>query len=106
VENAVVPLLPHGRARAGEIARRLRFSQRTFARRLALEGLTFSEVVESLRRELAEQYLADSGLSISKIAWLLGYRENSAFAHAFKRWTGKTPRQARAQQGSAQRGKT
>jgi len=102
VENAVVPLLPHGKARAGEIARRLGFGQRTFARRLSLEGLTFSEVLESLRRELAWQYLADPGLPISQIAWILGYQEISAFAHAFKRWTGKTPREVRAQQGSAQ----
>jgi AraC-like DNA-binding protein/DNA-binding Lrp family transcriptional regulator len=104
VENAVVPLLPHGKARAGEIARRLGLSQRTFARRLSLESLTFSEILESLRRDLAEQYLADPGLSISQIAWILGYRENSAFAHAFRRWTGKTPRRARALQGSVQRG--
>ena len=104
VENAVVPLLPHGKARAGEIARQLGFSQRTFARRLSLEGLTFSEVLESLRRDLSEQYLADPSLSISQIAWLLGYQETSAFAHAFKRWTGKTPREARAQQEGAPRG--
>jgi AraC-like DNA-binding protein len=102
VENAVVPLLPHGKARAGEIARRLGLSQRTFARRLSLESLTFSEILESLRRDLAEQYLADPDLSISQIAWILGYRENSAFAHAFRRWTGKTPRRARALQVSVQ----
>jgi AraC-like DNA-binding protein len=35
-------------------------------------------------------------LSISQIAWLLGYREVSALTHAFKRWTGKTPREARS----------
>jgi len=34
-------------------------------------------------------------LSISQIAWLLGYQEVSAFTHAFKRWTGRTPREAR-----------
>jgi len=33
-------------------------------------------------------------LQIAKIAWLLGYKEASAFNHAFKRWTGKTPRAA------------
>lgn len=104
VENTIVPLLPHGMARAGEIAHRLGFSQRTFARRLSAEGLTFLEVLEGLRRELAEQYLADPGLSISQIAWILGYQEVSAFAHAFKRWTGKTPREARTQRESAQRG--
>jgi AraC-like DNA-binding protein len=52
-------------------------------------------VVESLRRDLALQYLANQDLSISRIAWLLGYQEVSAFTHAFKRWTGKTPRHAR-----------
>lgn len=97
VENAIVPLLPHGKTRAPQIAIRLGVSQRTSARRLALEGVSFSEVLEGLRGDLARQYLSDPGLSISRIAWLLGYQEVSAFTHAFKRWTGKTPREARAQ---------
>ena len=96
VENAIVPLLPHGTARASEIARRLGLSQRTFARRLSLEGITFSEVLEKLRSDLAERYLNDEDVSISQIAWLLGYREVSALTHAFKRWTGKTPREVRS----------
>jgi AraC-like DNA-binding protein len=100
VENAIVPLLPHGKARADEIARQLGVSRRTFGRRLSLEGVTFSEVLESLRSDLAERYLSDESLSISQIAWLLGYQEVSAFTHAFKRWTGKTPRDARARAAS------
>ncbi len=98
VENAIVPLLPHGKVRASEIAARLGLSQRTTARRLALEGVTFSEVLESLRSDLARQYLSDPDLSISRIAWLLGYQQVSAFTHAFKRRTGKTPREAHARQ--------
>jgi AraC-like DNA-binding protein len=96
VENAIVPLLPHGKARADEVARRLGISRRTFARRLSLEELTFSDVLASLRSDLAMRYLADANLSISQVAWLLGYQEVSAFTHAFKRWTGKTPREARS----------
>ena len=96
VENALVPLLPHGKAQAAEIAGRLGLSQRTLARRLAAEGVTFSEVLESLRSDLARRYLADDSLSISQIAWLLGYQEVSAFTHAFKRWSGITPREARS----------
>ena len=96
VENAIVPLLPHGKIRVSEIARRFGVSPRTFARRLSSEGITFSEVLESLRSDLAERYLAEDGMSISQIAWLLGYQEVSALTHAFKRWTGTTPRQARA----------
>jgi AraC-like DNA-binding protein len=96
VENAIVPLLPHGKGHAREIAPRLGLSQRTLARRLSLEGLTFSELLEKLRSDLAERYLTDDGLSISQISWLLGYQEVSAFTHAFKRWTGKTPRELRS----------
>jgi AraC-like DNA-binding protein len=95
VENAIVQLLPHGKVRASGIAARLGLSQRTLARRLALEGGTFSEIFETLRGDLGRQYLSDPDLSISRIAWLLGYAEVSAFTHAFKRWTGKTPREAR-----------
>jgi AraC-like DNA-binding protein len=96
VENAIAPLLPHGKARIDEIARRLCRSPRTLARQLASEGLTFAGVLAELRADLAKRYLNDQNLAISEIAWLLGYREVSTFTHAFKRWTGKTPREARA----------
>jgi AraC-like DNA-binding protein len=39
---------------------------------------------------------AELDLSISQIAWLLGYQEVSALTHAYRRWTGKTPREARS----------
>lgn len=95
VENCVVPLLPHGEAHAGEVARQLGVSRRTLVRRLSAEGLTFSILLKDLRFGLAERYLADEDLSVSKIAWLLGFGDVSSFAHAFKRWAGRTPRQAR-----------
>jgi len=97
LENAIVPLLPHGKARADEVARRLGLSQRTLARRLASEGLTFESILGDLRVDLAKRYLRDEALAVSQIAWLVGYKEVSAFTHAFKRWTGKTPREARSQ---------
>jgi AraC-like DNA-binding protein len=95
VENAIAQLLPHGRARAAEIARRLGVSQRTLVRRLASEGLTFAGILQDLRSNLAARHLRDETLPISKIAWLLGYQDVSAFTHAFKRWSGTTPRMAR-----------
>jgi len=101
VENAIAALLPHGKARIDEVARRLGMSQRTLARRLAAQGLTFSDVLNRLRRDLAHRHVRDSDLSISQIAWLLGYQEVSAFTHAFKRWTGMTPRELRARAQNA-----
>jgi AraC-like DNA-binding protein len=95
VENAIVPLLPHGKANAKDVAQKLGMSQRTFARHLASEGLTFVAMLKELRMDLAKRDLADRDLSISQIAWLLGYKDVSSFTHAFKRWTGDTPRMTR-----------
>src|SRR5262249_1324158 len=95
VENAIAPQLPHGKVRLGEIARKLGVSQRTLARRLSSEGLTFAGVVQRLKSDLAKRHLANEKLSISEVAWMLGYQDVSAFAHAFKRWTGRAPRAMR-----------
>jgi AraC-like DNA-binding protein len=95
VENAILPLLPHGEANLEEVARKLGVSRRTLARRLSSEKLTFSAVMEDLKINLSERYLADDYLSVSQVAWLVGYQEVSSFTHAFRRWTGKSPRQVR-----------
>jgi AraC-like DNA-binding protein len=95
VENALALLLPHGEARANAIARKLGVSRRTLARRLASERLTFAGLVQRFKCDLAKRHLEDKTLSISEIAWLLGYQDVSAFTHAFKRWTGTAPRAVR-----------
>jgi AraC-like DNA-binding protein len=95
-ENAIASVLPHGRVLVEDVARSLGMSERTLARKLSDEGLNFTEILQQLRRDLAVRYLGDHKLHVSKIAWLLGFHEVSTFTHAFKRWTGKTPRQMRA----------
>jgi AraC-like DNA-binding protein len=95
VENAISSLLPHGRVLVEDVARSLGMSKRTLARRLSDEGLNFTDILQQLRRDLAVRYLDDRKLHVSKIAWLLGFHEVSAFTHACKRWTGKTPREIR-----------
>jgi AraC-like DNA-binding protein len=95
VENAISTMLPHGRVLAENVARSLGMSERTLARKLSDERLNFTEILQQLRRNLAVRYLDDRKLHVSKIAWLLGFNEVSAFTHAFKRWTGKTPSEMR-----------
>jgi AraC-like DNA-binding protein len=92
VEDQIAQLLPHGKANASEIARRLGMSRRTLARALSDEGATFSGALERLREALAKRYLQERELPITEVAWLLGYREISSFTHAFVRWTGLTPK--------------
>ena len=95
VEKEVEKLLPHGKARQRTVATALGMSARTFSRRLAVERTTYDEVVDQLRRSLALQYLKKPGMSLSQIAWLLGYEGSSSFNHAFRRWTGHSPTVAR-----------
>jgi AraC-like DNA-binding protein len=95
VEDVLIKLLPHGRANALEVARQLGMGRRTLTRALSGEGTSFSEVLEQLREALATRYLRERELPVSQIAWLLGYREVSSFIHAYRRWTGMTPRQLR-----------
>jgi AraC-like DNA-binding protein len=104
VENAIAALLPHAQARLESVARKLGVSPRTLRRKLAAEGLTFARILEELRLVLAKRYLAEHDLSVSRIAWLLGYTEVSGFSHAFRRWTGRPPRaDRRAPRRSAKR---
>jgi AraC-like DNA-binding protein len=95
VENELEKLLPSAKAKKQTVAKVLALSVRTLSRRLADEGTTYEEVVDQLRRTLALQYIKDPGMSISQIAWLLGYEGATSFNHAFKRWTGRSPFVAR-----------
>ena len=98
VEDTVPQLLPNGKPRVSEVARQLGMSTRTLSRKLSAEGVAFTDILDQLRSALAQDYLSERELPISEIAWLLGYCEVSSFTHAFKRWTGKTPRQFRSEE--------
>ena len=95
IENAITLLLPHGKARLPAVAKKLGMSSRTLARKMAAEELSFSNILNQLRSDLATHYLSDAGLSISQIAWLVGYQGIGAFSHSYKRWTGSNPKTMR-----------
>jgi AraC-like DNA-binding protein len=95
VERVLPQLLPHAKASASNVAQKLAISTRTLSRKLRDEDVAFGEILEETRAALAKRYLAERDLPVSEIAWLLGYGEVSSFTHAFKRWTGTTPRQFR-----------
>jgi AraC-like DNA-binding protein len=96
VERLIPDLLPHGKANVPELARRLGMSSRTLSRKLHDEQTAFLDLLDEMRASLAQRYLGERELPMSEIAWLLGYREVSSFTHAFRRWTGMTPRQFRS----------
>ncbi len=98
VENEIAVQLPHRKVRHHVVAAKLGMSPRTLARRLSAEGLSFADIVVEVRSALATRYLADRSLTISQIAWLLGYAQVGTFTRAFRRWTGMAPTAARARQ--------
>lgn len=79
-----------------DLARQMAMSQRTLRRRLSNEGVTYSALLDQVRRDLAEQHLRDRRLSVGEIAFALGYSEPATFHRAFRRWTGATPAAYRA----------
>jgi AraC-like DNA-binding protein len=101
VENEIVQLLPHGKAQVEKVASNLGMSNRTLARRLAEEGTSYAEILNELRRDLSARYLKDPALSLNQIAWLLGYSMVTSLNHAFRRWTGSSPKIAGMRVASA-----
>lgn len=77
------------------IADTLHLSPRSLQRKLAAAGTTFSKLVEAVRNELAESYLADKNLTLVEISYMLGFSSQSSFSRAFKRWSGVTPQDFR-----------
>lgn len=87
--------LGRGELSLDKIAHDLGMTSCVLSRRLKAEGISFSALVEAVRCELADYYIKQQDISISEMAFLLGYSELSAFSRAFKRWFGCNPRQFR-----------
>ncbi len=85
-------LLPRGEPSLETVARQLGIGSRTLQRRLRDQSLTFRGVVDDVRRDCAIAQLAHPDTSVAEIAFALGFSTPSAFHHAFRRWTGHSPR--------------
>jgi AraC-like DNA-binding protein len=96
MRTAVRMKLAAGYPSLEEIAESLRAPLGVIHQDLGAAGLTYKDMVEEVRRELALSYVRQRHLPFSEIAMLLGYSELSAFSRAFRRWTGASPRDYRS----------
>ncbi len=101
VRSVVIEALPSGRATKSAVARRLGVSARTLQARLGDRGTSFIELTDAMRQALARAYLDDASISIGEIAYLIGFSDTSNFTRAFKRWTGVSPSNHRANSAHA-----
>lgn len=83
-----------------DLAPHVGMSARTLQRRLAERGIVYRQLVQQARHRLALRYLERGDTDLTEIAFLLGYSEQSAFTHAFRRWTGRSPGAYRRSQPS------
>lgn len=81
-----------------EIAAQTHISARTLRRRLQENNTSYKKILEDVRLELANRYLATTQMSVAQIADLLGYTDQNSFSFAFKQLSGIPPTEYRRQQ--------
>lgn len=80
-------------------------SVRTLARRLSESGVTYRNLVDKLRLEVAKRHLLDSDKRIIDVSAAVGFRDPAHFSRMFRRLAGVSPRQFRqAEQAARHRG--
>ena len=95
VQKKLFQLIPSGCFGLENVAEEFGISTRTVQRNLAVENIKFNQIVKSIQKIMAFNYLESKELSIEEIAYLVGYTETSSFYRAFKGWIGKTVLQYR-----------
>ncbi|MDM0015758.1 helix-turn-helix transcriptional regulator, partial [Variovorax sp. J22P168] len=92
VRNILLMLLPSGQGSIEQVAQQLGVDRQTVHRRLVREGMTFREVVNTIRRELAVHYIEDGNRPLSQVAELLGFSALSAFSRWYRQQFGQVAR--------------
>ncbi|MBF7729026.1 AraC family transcriptional regulator [Pseudomonas sp. N040] len=108
VRKAIYILLPMGRATIEQVAQAQGINLRTLQRRLEEEGVTFSELINEVRRDLVLRYMGNPRYSLGRIAELLGYSVPSSFTRWFTTQFGLAPaawRQEWRKRGSSVEGR-
>ncbi|WP_128543945.1 AraC family transcriptional regulator [Larkinella soli] len=91
VKKEILGLLKGEEPTLATVADRLAVGVRTLQLHLKEKGVTYRQLLDEVRQELAVRHLRDPYLSTIDIAYLLGFSEPSVFYRSFKKWTGSTP---------------
>lgn len=95
VREALIFNLASGHPTLPVVARQLATSRRGLQREIAAHGMTYRDLLDSVRLEHAMSLLKEKNLPIQEIAVKLNFTDASSFCRAFKRWTGISPLQQR-----------
>lgn len=75
------------------VAHELALSTRSLQRRLRELDTSYRRLVDDVRRDEALRLIEEPEQPLTSIALALGFHELASFTRAFRRWTGKSPRQ-------------
>jgi len=95
VSRQIQKLMPVQKATLTLVSSSLNMSERSLGRKLKQEGYSFKSILLNVRESMAFSYLKGVEHTVTEIAHLLGYRDYSAFSHAFRVWTGYSPTEYR-----------
>tara|TARA_R110000796_G_scaffold58450_2_gene135058 strand:- start:1460 stop:2506 length:1047 start_codon:yes stop_codon:yes gene_type:complete len=99
VKRRIHLLLGSGDISAERVAGPMNISQRHLRRKLSQEGTSYEQLADEVRREAALRMITDGQLSLTSIAYELGFLDPSSFTRAFRRWTDMSPTGYRRQLG-------
>ena len=95
VNEQILTLLLSGDVTQDVVASKLNMSSRSLHRKLSEEDTTFKQLLDSVKKDLAVNYLKVPTISIIELTYILGFTDQSSFTRAFRRWTDCTPSQYR-----------
>jgi len=95
VRSKLIEMMPSGQVAEEIVASELNLSLRSLQRKLGEEKTSFSALYKKIRQDMAGEYIKDSQMSMTEIAFLLGFSEQANFSRAYRRWYGTSPSAAR-----------
>lgn len=99
VKRAILQLLPSGKCNKQRVAGELAMSANGLQQKLAARETSFQDLLHQIRHSLALDYMEQARVSITEMSFMLGFSDTSSFTRAFRRWTGKSPRDYRRDLG-------
>jgi AraC-like DNA-binding protein len=100
VKDALKRSLAGKRPTLQDVGRELGLGARTLQRRLTAAGISFQQLLEETRRDLAHHYLKQTAIELNETAFLLGFEDANSFYRAFQIWEGTTPGEWRTRHGA------
>jgi AraC-like DNA-binding protein len=95
VYSKLIELLPSGDCSRERVASALNMSGSAFHEKLKKAGSSYQQLLDQTRKDLAEYHIVHTDMSLTEVAFLLGFNESTNFARAFRRWFGISPREYR-----------